>query len=356
MLDTFHHVMQTDDKNEQYFPFIEVSGNSYEMGFQHGEQARNLIQKYLLLIERLTGMSRDNLVSNAGGLLKYIEDLSPNLGQEIMGLADGAKISIDEAVLCQARAEAARSWDGGCTAFAIRGDATLDGNPLAGQNQDLQSEYSDVSIILKVSPTDGRPRAIMFTFAGQLGYSGMNEHGISHFANALYGFEWRVGLPHYPLKRLMLEQSTIEECINLYKTHKVCSAANVILCGPNGDIADIEVRPDGVAEYVGARPDCRLHTNHYVTPEFEAFETNHLPDSPQRLDKMRQVIYSGWGKITVDYLKDMLANHEGYPSGICRHGSENLESISGYIAEPAQKRLHIRYGHGCNGTWTVYTL
>lgn len=72
---------------------------------------------------------------------------------------------------------------------------TKDGAPLARQNQDLEPEYANVAILLRVSPNDGRPRALMFTFAGQLGYSGMNHLGVAHFANALYDFEWRPGLP-----------------------------------------------------------------------------------------------------------------------------------------------------------------
>ena len=97
----------------------------------------------------------------------------------------------------------------------LKGKATKDGKPLAGQNQDLEPEYANVAILLKVRPNDGRPGALMFTFAGQLGYSGMNHFGVAHFANALYDFRWRPGLPHYPLKRVMLEQRNVPQCVEL---------------------------------------------------------------------------------------------------------------------------------------------
>ena len=35
---------------------------------------------------------------------------------------------------------------------------------------------------------------------------GMNQHGVAHFANALYNAPWRPGLPHYPLKRTLLDR------------------------------------------------------------------------------------------------------------------------------------------------------
>jgi isopenicillin-N N-acyltransferase like protein len=339
------------------FPLIEVSGDAYEMGYQHGAQASDLVRKYLLWIERITGKPRDLLCRNAMTFLPMIEALSPALVAEVRGLADGAGIDFEEAVLCQARAEAGQVREGGCTAFALTGDATADGNPLAGQNQDLEPEYADVAILLHVKPTDGRPRALIFTFAGQLGYSGMNAHGLAHFANALYDFQWQPGgLPHYPLKRVMLEKRTVEECVELLKTHRTCSAANAVLCDGQGQIGDIEVRPEGIAIFEDESADCRLHANHYLTPQFAPYETNSLADSCSRLERMRVLIEQQWGNITVETMKTILADHHGDPGAICRHGAERMHSISGYIAEPAAGLLHVRRGHGCLGTWQAYEV
>ena len=186
----------------QAFPLIEVSGSAYEMGYQHGAQAAELVERYIRWIEKLTGSPRDLLARNALAFVPSIEALSPTYVEEIRGLADGAKISFEEALLCQVRSEAVRIGDGGCTAFALTGSATADGQPLAGQNQDLQPEFADVAVLLRVKPTDGRPRALMFTFAGQLGYAGMNEYGLALFNNALFDYEWRPGLPRQTGDRL----------------------------------------------------------------------------------------------------------------------------------------------------------
>jgi isopenicillin-N N-acyltransferase like protein len=90
------------------FPYIEVSGNANQMGYQHGKQAEPIIQKYLAWIVKFTGMDLNVLRSNAMRFLPYIQRLSPQYVDEIHGLAEGARISIADAVLCQARAEAAR--------------------------------------------------------------------------------------------------------------------------------------------------------------------------------------------------------------------------------------------------------
>jgi len=196
----------------------------------------------------------------------------------------------------------------------------------------------------------------MLTFAGQLGYAGMNAHGLAHFTNALYGFPWRPGLPHYPLKRVMLEQRTVAQAIGVARAHRTCSAANMVLADGDGAIGDVEIRPAGVAEFPDDHQDRRLHANHCLTTECGGHDRCTLPDSYPRLDRIRALVQAAWGTITVESQKDILADHQGDPGGICRHGAVRLHSICGYIADPAARVLHVRYGHGCSGAWTAYEV
>src|SRR5215469_6500926 len=101
------------------FPFVEVSGSSFEMGRQHGSKAAPLIHRYLRWIETLTGKPRDELRRNAMRLLYFLQALSPRYVEEVRGLSRGAGIPMADAVLCQARAKAAHcvqsgSPEGGC--------------------------------------------------------------------------------------------------------------------------------------------------------------------------------------------------------------------------------------------------
>jgi len=338
------------------FPYIEVSGSAFQLGYQHGKQVTPLIRKYLTWIPKLTGTEPKVLRANAMRFLPYIQRFSPAYAEEISGLAEGAGIPLPDAVLCQVRAEAAKRWDGGCTAFALTRTATSGGAVIAGQNQDLELEYADVGIVLRVIPNDGRPRAVMFTFAGQLGYAGMNQYGVSNFVNALYNYRWAPGLPYYPIRRVLLEQRSVTQCIKLLRKHRACSASNLVLADGKGDIGDIESRPEGIALCGDANPNARLHTNHYLTGKFTHFEDGTLPDSVQRLKRVETLVQQSWGKITVGTMKQLLADHTGNPAGICRHGAEHLHSIAGYIAEPAKELLHVRHGYGCTGYWKAYRV
>ena len=326
------------------------------MGCEHGVQAGGLVEKYLLWIEKLTGKSREVLCRNAMVFEPLLRNAHAGLAEEVRGLAEGAGITLEEAMLCQVRAEAAQAIGGGCTAFALKGEATDQGILLAGQNQDLETEYADVAILLRVKPTDGRPRALVFTFAGQLGYAGMNEYGVCNFTNALYNYTWQPGLSQYMLSRMMLESHSVEEAVEVYRSHRACSAANKIVCDGEGEIASVEVRPEAVELFTDDHPDWLVHTNRYLTDKFAGYEDGFLPDSPPRLARMRFLLKEQWGRITVDTLKAILADHEGDPAAICRHGDRNMHSVSGYIAEPENRVFHVRHGHCCLGTWCAYEV
>ena len=58
------------------FPLIEVSGDAYHLGYQHGKQAATLIQRYLLWIQKLTRKPLPELCANAARFLPLIENLS----------------------------------------------------------------------------------------------------------------------------------------------------------------------------------------------------------------------------------------------------------------------------------------
>ena len=157
----------------------------------------------------------------------------------------------------------------------------------------------------------------MPTFAGQLGYAGMNEHGVANFASALYNFKWRFGPPHYSLKRTILEQKDVNHSIDLLARNRACSAANVMLCDRSGNIASVEVRPEGIAVYpahIRTSASIRIITSRRNSHKFE---DGTLADSCPLVDRMRQLIRDSFGKLSVDRIKAILADHEGESAAIC---------------------------------------
>src|SRR5262249_44462066 len=206
----------------------EARGTHRELGRQHGEQCRDRLLAFLDYLGSTLRLSREQVHARALRFLPLFERHCPHLVEEVRGLAEGAAVPLGEALAVQIRGEMGAALPEGCTTFVIAGRGTATGQVLIGQNSDMDPELDALGYVLKLRPA-GRPALVMWTFGGQIGYHGMNEAGVAHFANALGGGPaWRFGLPHYPVKRMMLERGTLSEVYDLLRRVPVCSSGNYV--------------------------------------------------------------------------------------------------------------------------------
>ena len=349
------------------YPLIEAAGSPLELGRQHGEQAAEMIDGYLDFLASSLRLSREQLRRRAMSFLPLFEKFCPELVLEMTGLAEGAKLAFGDAVVAQMRGELAQVADGACTTFAIQPRGTVTQTTLVGQTSDNPPELEQFGYVLKLRPTN-KPQVLMWTFGGMLGYHGMNEHGVSHFANALGGGpQWKFALSHYPLKRLILEQRSVADVLKLMQSFPVCSNGNYMLAAGTGAILDVELTSDGpqVIEESGA--GYLVHSNHYLCTAHacEANFQHSLSDSFPRLDRMRSLISESFGTVSLAGMQRFLSDHSGHPVGICRHPhagpSESMlgnsgKTVAALIAEPQARRLHVALGNPCENPFVTYSL
>lgn len=360
------------------FPLIEVSGSAYERGFQHGRAGGDLIWRYVSLLRQSrmdaaqargmdpgsTELNDDELARRALLFLPWFEKFAPEQVEEIRGIAAGADLPFGLALLANVRGEVFRvaSSSVGCTAVALGRQATADGEILLGQNQDQGPAMQDLVVILRVIPERG-PRILMATFGGLIGYGGINSAGMGHMMNALANSTWRMGLPHYPVKRALLEQTDLAGCQGVYARARVCSSANQVLVDRDR-VADIELVPEGpefLAPHTWAG-DYVVHTNHFLSERLVADEQYRprLPDTTPRYCRMEALIRERYGRLTLSDLKAFFADHAGFPRSICRHaetGTEHaMKSIYSVIGEPDRGRLHVSVGNPCESEYFTYEL
>ena len=351
------------------FPFIQAAGSPYEIGHQVGEACEDRIRKFLDIILTVDLQFRSGSVPEALSyeealrrtklFLPLFEDAAPHHLDEVRGIADGARISFEEALLLQIRGEIAFAPEtvSGCTAFVLSRDATTSGEIILGQNSDIGREMGEVAIVLHITPEKG-PRMLMYAFAGLMGYHGINSEGIGHFANALIGPDWRMGLPHYPLKRLMLESSSLDGLLAVLKWTEVCSAGNYVLADGQGKILDVELTGEG-CETVTGEEGFIVHSNHFLCERWIPTEKllDELPDSKPRYRRIRSLVQQDYGALSVDKMKAILSDHDGYPTSICRHSSNgDITTAASMIAEPERGLMHISAGNPCEGEYHVYEV
>ncbi|MGE5195263.1 MAG: C45 family autoproteolytic acyltransferase/hydrolase [Deltaproteobacteria bacterium] len=349
------------------YPLFHAAGSPRELGRMHGEQAKDRICRFLDYLQASLQLSRASLRRRAERFEPLFRRYCPHLLEEVAGLAEGAGLHPLDALAAQLRGELAGVTDEACTTFVVRRENTANGGTLIGQNSDTPAELMDYAYVLRLVPERG-PRILMWTFGGMIGYHGMNEHGVAHFANALGGGPaWRFALSHYPLKRMMLEQRNLADVRRLLREVPVCSNGNYVLCDGAGAIADVELTADGPHEVPDDGLGFLAHSNHYVCGAHACAENfaRSLPDSFPRLRRMQELLQSRLGRLTVDDLKKFLSDHEGYPTGICRHPHSGPDdpvlpssgrTVASLIAEPDLGLLHVSRGNPCEAAYATYRL
>jgi isopenicillin-N N-acyltransferase like protein len=198
-----------------------------------------------------------------------IAGAAPRLREEIDGLAEGAGISRELAVLLQVRREIigyqripAR---GDCTTYASLSAGPGGGTVLA-QTVDLNGDLDDQIAVLDVGLSGAGRRALVLSFGGLLGYLGVNSDGLAIGLNLVLGGTWGPGLPPYLAIRHLLDNAgcvsdAVEILRGLGRSGALASSRSLMLCDP-GNVACVEIL-DNELRFVEP-----VHTNHFLHPDF----------------------------------------------------------------------------------------
>ncbi len=348
------------------YPFYRAAGTHRELGRQHGEQAQEQIRAHLDFMCASLQLTRQELRSRALRFRPLFDKHCPHLVDELTGLGEGARVPLADALATNIRGALKEAPGGGCTAFVVSGRGTSDGQVLIGQNSDMLPAAIDFAYVLHLQPRD-KPQVLMWTFGGMIGYHGINSLGVGHFANDLGGGpQPRFALPHYPLKRLMLEGATLDEVERLLHRIPLWANGNYVLCD-QGRILDVEATCEGPHAITDNGAGFIAHSNHFLCAKHATAENyqRSAADSFPRLDRINQLIASRFGKLGVDDFKVFLRDREGHPHGICRFAQTDDPAadwttagitVASIIAEPHERRLHVAVGNQAQTPFVVYDM
>ena len=153
---------------------------------------------------------------------------SPVLHEEMCGMAEGAGITLAEAIVVggftdfvdTVRSHVAGSHpaavvEDDCTAFIVP-DSRADGVGLYAQTWDMHDSATEHVVLFRVRPDDG-PAALVFSTTGCLGQIGMNEAGVCVGINNLTGIDGTTGVTWPTVVRDALLRSTADEALEVVK-------------------------------------------------------------------------------------------------------------------------------------------
>jgi isopenicillin-N N-acyltransferase-like protein len=352
-------------------PFVRLAGDPFGVGRGHGAARSAALRAFLDDgLARLNAVlpapvTRESLRPTIAAYRDTVAAATPALASEVDGLAAGAGIDRDEAMLLQLRREILGyrriPVTGDCTTYARVGAA----GPVLAQTVDLNGNLDDQLAVLHVTPSGTARRTLVLSFAGLLGYLGLNSDGLAIGLNLVLGGRWGPGVPPYLAIRHLLDTATgVDEALALLATLPLASSRCLVLCDRTG-CAYVEVCGDQRRVVRStAEPNDRLasfadvvHTNHFLHPdlasgdELNVFARN---SSRRRLEAGRAALAALAPDATAAAHFRVLSAE---PIRVPDIGDIRLErTVAAVVLEPARGAMHVRRGDPAATPTETFTL
>ncbi|MCM2971709.1 C45 family autoproteolytic acyltransferase/hydolase [Larsenimonas suaedae] len=334
---------------------IEARGSHWSLGETHGqmaeEQIRLSLANYRRMFEEVAGIDWREARRTAETFKPAIEQASPELLEEMAGIADGARVDLLDILVLNARSEIVLTHAGrpvqsdGCSALYQRHPD--DDSLWLAQNWDWIPDQREALVALTLHP-DNKPAIHMITEAGIIGKIGMNALGVGVCLNALRSRICKPKLPVHVMLRRILESDGVEHALDMVDEIGTASPAHFLIADADGKAASVEVSPMGDTAML-PRKGALFHTNHLVSrhlpPDLEDFPN---PDSFDRLERLRAL--SQDTAPSFDTLFERLSDEHGAPNSICRYvdperpAAERMETLFTIVMNLKERSLRYSFG------------
>ncbi len=351
-------------------PLIRVSGTHREIGRQIGEACRPQVLHSLENARQLFEDSYEQLELTWEGAkiqarkyMPFAQERYPQYVEEIMGIAEGAKVSFDDLAVLNAM-EAVTS-DAlhltRCTSMAVNGDRTADGHVLAAHNEDWMPEDEGDVFIVHVTPKS-EPPFLAMTYGGLLPNIGINAYGIAQLCDSVYPNDSRIGIPRIVNSRAVLAAKTIGEAIDHMLAPQRAAGYNHLLVHESGELYNVEVSARRFAILYG-KEGYVVHTNNYLAENMLIIE-----DEPEELVSSQVRYFRAWGLIkripqhTLKSLQAIQRDHVNFPNSICNHSIDDQnpldreKTINAMVIDLTVREIHIAWGNPCENPYHTYHL
>src|SRR5690349_16874071 len=131
---------------------VEVAGRPREMGRQIGEaleaEIRGFCDTALASVNKSVRISRDAAMKNAAATVPYAEAYSADMVDELRGMAEAARVSLEDLMLLHVRNQLRPEHDAGCTSFALASRGAVRTGNIVAQNWDNDPDLDQFTVVL----------------------------------------------------------------------------------------------------------------------------------------------------------------------------------------------------------------
>ena len=349
---------------------IRIKGSHREMGQQIGEECREKIQHHInnahLLIDASFStleLTWNGAQTQARKYMPFAQERYPHYVDEMMGLAEGARVPFDDVAVVNALE--AVTIDAlhlsKCTSMAVNGDRTANGHVLVAHNEDWLPEDEPDVYLIHATPKEEPPYLAM-TYGALLPNIGFNACGIAQCCDSVYPDDSRIGIPRVLVSRAVLAKKSPGEAIRETLIPRRAAGYNHLIAHESGEMYNVEVSARRFA-VLYAQDGYLVHTNHFLDPNMQAIE-----DEPDELVGTR-VRYFRVSRLLAQTRKHMIGtiqniqrDHINYPNSICNHAEEDMDpldrekTVNAMIIDLTERAMHIAWGNPCANPYHTYYL
>lgn len=354
-------------KQQRRFKVIECCGSNFEIGFQIGRECRENITRAIQMTIGGLGFvhqaGRADIIANAMKFYSKIMDFDPCLAERLEGMAEGAGISVEEAITLQCAFDLGGYYgqlSSMCTSFAVSGAAAEKNQTILGQTIDWVPGCP-MDLIKVVYPNGMKQLSLVLW--GVVEYT-LNSQGFGMCANGTWaGVEkYLFNLPVSVYLHKAMGQETIDDAMEILKAH-ARGLGYYHLASFDNKMWGIEGIQDDF-EIITPQNDVLVHSNHYLTERFKKHDMANLvvPDSYDRVGRIQGLINEKLGSITPEIMMAIMSDHEQYPTSICRHVDTSKpvefasETLAAYIMVPNEGVMYIAWGNPCMYEFEEYRI
>jgi predicted choloylglycine hydrolase len=258
------------------FPVIELTGDGYNRGLQHGTKLKKEITevfaKWKANIRKNTMGDPDSMLTafrTATNFEPIIKKYTPAVLDELKGIAAGSGQSYEDVYAFQLVDEfwiyldkQAHTTNHHCSGMGV--PATVNHPAYIAQNMDLENYMHGYQVLLHLPPTTTEPEQYIVTCAGLVALGGMNGKGVGLCLNTLMELKASEdGLPVAFIIRAVLNKQDGKEAMQFLKTVKHASGQNYIM-GIGDSVYNFEASSTQVVRYLPKAGESSIvyHTNH----------------------------------------------------------------------------------------------
>jgi isopenicillin-N N-acyltransferase-like protein len=344
----------------------EISGNAHDLGFQHGEIFKADIDKFVNQFYEIYGgfkVSKEKVLNKASHYVPYIENYSPEIMEEIKGIAEGSDKTINEIAMLVAYYEIydLLAFPGNCTAFGISPLYSKNKEVFIGQNWDDDNSWywnGDMPRLLKKRRKAG-PDLLAYIYPGFPNCAGMNSDGIGLVWNTMHCEKNKVGVPTYVILADILHQKRIGDALGSVIRAERADSFNFMIGSKEGEVYNVEANPDSydlmyVEKGFG-------HANHFVSDKIPIQKdtiVESLADTVVRHYRMNKLVEMNAGQVDLDTCKKFLSDHVNYPYSICRHPTQEFPFLTfdSIILALSKGEMWVSHGNPCEVEYKKFTF